>query len=241
MWLPIRRFLCKLLLQFERERLRRELAEELAAHQALKFHEHTMAGLAPDEAAQQTRREMGNLALAAEQTADVRTFVSLEHLMQDIHYAVRLLRKNLGFSLVAILSLALGIGGSTAVFSILNALLIKPLPFGEPQRLVRITEFFPKALLVHFRQQCRTMELASASPGLELNVTGQGPAYRITGSPVSANLFAVLRAPVRIGRHFEVHEDQPGRDRVVILSHELWTERFHADPAVIGRMLSTLR
>ena len=112
--------------------------------------------------------------------------------MQDIWYAFRVLRKNLGFSLAAILSLALGIGGSTAVSSILNALLIKPLPFGQAEHLVRITEFFPTALLVHFRQQCRTMDVAAASPGVEFNVTGQGPAFRITGSPVSANLFAVL-------------------------------------------------
>ena len=96
-----------------------------------------------------------------------------------------------------------GGGGNTAVFSMLNALLIKPLPFGKPQQLVRITEFFPKALLVHFRQQCRTMDIASASPGLELNVTGQGPAFRITVSPVSANLFAVLQTPARIGRPFD--------------------------------------
>ena len=232
------RFLRKLSMQFDRERFRRELAEELAAHAALKYREHTMAGLAPHEAARRTQLEMGNVTLASEQTADVRTFASLEQLMQDIWYAFRVLRKNLGFSLAAILSLALGIGGSTAVFSILNALLIKPLPFGQPEHLVRITEFFPKALLVHFRQQCRTMDVAAASPGVEFNVTGQGPAFRITGSPVSANLFAVLRSPVQIGRAFEAYEDQPGQNHVAILSHELWTQQFHADPAVVGRRIT---
>jgi predicted permease len=234
----IRRLARKLSFQFGRERFRRELAEELETHEAFKIHAYTRAGLTRHEAEQQTRLEMGNVTLAAEQSADVRTFVGLEQLMQDIRYAFRLLRKNFGFSLVAILSLALGIGGNTAVFSILNALLIKPLPFGEPQGLVRITEVFPKALLVHFREQCRSMDIASVSPGVELNVTGQGPAFRITASPVSANLFSVLRTPVRIGRWFELDEDQPGRDRVAILSHELWAQRFGSDAAVLGRMIA---
>jgi len=238
MWLAICRFVRKLSFQGGRERFRKELAEELETHEALKLAENTTAGLAPGEAAQRTRVEMGNVTLAVDQAVDVRTFISLDQLMQDIRYALRLLRTNFGFSLVAIISLALGIGGSTAVFSMLNALLIKPLPFGESERLVRITEFFPKALLVHFRQQCRTMELASVSPGVELNVTGQGPAFRIKASPVSANLFTVLRVPVQIGRSFERDEDEPGRDRVVILSHDLWTRRFNSDPAVIGRMLT---
>ena len=164
MWLLLCHFVRKLGSQFERERFRRELAEELATHEALKFNEYEAAGL-PRRRRPKTRLEMGNITLAAEQAADVRTFIPLEQFMQDIFYAFRLLRKNLGFSLVAIASLTLGIGGSTAVFSMLNALLIRPLPFGEPARLVRITEFFPKALLVHFREQSRTMQIASASPG----------------------------------------------------------------------------
>ena len=238
MWLPISRFFRKLSFQFQRERFRQELSEELATHQAFKFREHTTAGLPFQQAAEQTRRDMGNVTLAFEQTADVRAFVFLENLMQDIRFAFRMLRKNFGFTLVAILSLALGIGGNTAVFSVLNALLIQPLPFGEPQRLVRITEFFPKALLVHFRQQCPSMEIASVSPGREYNVTGQGPAFRITASAVSANLFNVLQVPVQRGRSFEPDEDHPGRDHVAILSHELWTQRFTADPTVIGSMIT---
>jgi putative ABC transport system permease protein len=238
MWLVVSRFTRKLAFQLERNRFRQELAEELATHEAFKLADHTTAGLGAREAAQRTRLEMGNVTLAAEQAGDVRTFIYLDQLMQDIRYAFRLLRTNFGFSLIAIISLALGIGGSTAVFNMLNALLIKPLPFGEPDRLVRITEFFPKALLIYFRQQCRTVELASVSPGVELNVTGEGPAFRIKASPASANLFTVLRAPVQIGRPFEDDEDQPGRDLVVILSHDLWAQRFNSDPSVIGRMLT---
>jgi hypothetical protein len=190
MQMPISRFIRKLMLRSDRDRFRRELSEELAAHEALKYDEHLRAGLRPQEAERQTRLDMGNVTLAVEEATDVRAFV-WEQYMRDISYAFRVLRKNAGFSLLAILSLALGIGGSTAVFSILNALLIRPLPFGDPDRLVRITEFFPKALLVHLRDHCRSMDIASVSPGLEMNITGQGPAWRIRASPVSANLFAV--------------------------------------------------
>ncbi|HZU24735.1 MAG TPA: ABC transporter permease [Bryobacteraceae bacterium] len=234
----IARFARRLRSHFERRRFRRELAEELETHRALKLRQHTDAGLSPHDAAAQTRRDMGNTILAAEQSADIRGFLPLDHLMHDVRHSFRLLKKNFGFSAVAILSLALAIGGNTAVFSMVNALLIRPLPFAEPQRLVRITEFFPAALLVWFRQQSRTMDIASVSPGVDLNVTGNGPAFHITASPVSANLFSVLGAPVAIGRAFDAHEDQPARDRVVILSHQLWTQRFNADPGVIGQTIT---
>ncbi len=221
----------------QRERFQRELAEELALHAELKLGEHTAAGLAPDAAAQQTRREMGNITLAVEESADIGSFVSLEQLIQDIRHAIRLLVKQPGFTLVLVLSLAIGIAGNTAVFSTVNALLIKPLPFRDPDRLLRITSFYPKALLVYFQQQCRTMEVASVSPGVELNITGAGPAFRTTASPASANLFSVLGVPVRMGRSFEPGEDRPGRDRLALLSHDLWASRFQADPNVIGRVI----
>ena len=236
--LYIRRFLNKIGFLFERERFRTELAEELAVHQALKHREHVATGLPSVEAAAQARVDMGNATLATDRSADERTFVSLDQLIQDVRHAFRVMRKNGGFTTVAILSLALGIGGNTAVFSLLNAILIKPLPFAHPERLVRITEFFPKALLVHFRQQCRTMDLASTSTGVELNVTGQGPAFRITASPVSANLFSLLGAPVELGQSFDENDDVPGRDRLAILSHDLWVEQFHSDPSAVGRLIT---
>lgn len=234
----IERFYRRLIFLFQRHQFRRDLAEELATHETLKFSEHLASGLDERTAAEKTKREMGNVTLALDRSADVRTFVSLEAIMLDVQYALRLMRKHMGFSTVAVLSLALGIGGSVALFSILNALLIRPLPFGEPGRLVRITEFFPKALLVHLRQQSRTMEIAVAGPGTEENVTGQGPAFRMTASAVSANLFQLLRAPAQLGRTFEPSEDGPGRDHVVILSDQEWRSHYAADPSVIDRVIT---
>ena len=219
----------KLRWQMERRRFRRELAEELALHAELKQRE----GLTTAEA----RRAMGNVTLAAEESADVRGFIALEQFMKDVRYALRMFRRQPLFTLVVVLSLALGMAGNTAVFSTVNALLIKPLPFRDPARLERITGVYPKALLVWFRQHCRTMDVAAVSPGSDLNVSSEGPAFRISASATSANLFSLLGAPVLVGRAFEAGEDQPGNDRVAIISHELWATRFQSDPAVIGRVI----
>jgi predicted permease len=142
------------------------------------------------------------------------------------------------FAGIAILSLALGIAGNTAIFSIIDALLIKPLPFHEPSRLMRITQLYPQAILEYFQRRSKTMDIAFVSPGSEFNLTGVGPASRITGSATSANFFSVLGAGVERGRTFERGEDRPGNDGVVILSRELWRAKFNADPDILGRTIT---
>ena len=205
-----------------RAELERELKEELELHASLA----------------RNGKEMGNITLAKEESRDMWGFRSLEHLLQDARYAIRVLIKNPAFSAVAILSLALGIAGNTAIFSIVNALLIRPLPFQDPSRLVRITNLHPQALFEYFQQRSKTMDIASVSPGFEINLTGQGPAMRVTASATSANLFSLLGASVEKGRVFSRDEDRPGNDGVVILSHELWREKFHQDPDILGRTIT---
>jgi len=163
---------------------------------------------------------------------------SLERLQQDLLYAARMFAHSPAFVTIAVLSMALGIGGNAAVFSLVNTLLIRPLPFVQPDRLVRLTKVYPKAGLVMFRERSRSMDIASVSPGSEFNLTGLGRAVRVTGSAVSANLFSVLRAPAAIGRGFEGREERPGSDRVVVLGHRLWMSEFRADPQAIGRMIT---
>src|SRR5439155_6668753 len=118
---------------------------------------------------------------------DMWSFLSLEHFLHDVRYALRVLVKNPGFSTIAILSLALGIAGNTAIFSIINALLIRPLPFQEPDRLVRITSLYPKAIFEYFQQHSKTMEIAFVGPGSDINLIGQGPAIRVNATQTTAN------------------------------------------------------
>jgi predicted permease len=166
------------------------------------------------------------------------SFLSIERFWQDLRYAARMLRRSPGFTALAGLSLALGIGGNAAMFSLVNALLIRPLPYSQPERLLRITSVYPKAGLALFQQESRTMEVASVSADAEFNLTGEGEAARLAGSVASANLFSVLGAPVERGRAFEPGEDRPGRDGLVILSHSLWKTKFGGDPQVVGRMIA---
>lgn len=165
-------------------------------------------------------------------------FVSIDNLLHDVRYALRMFRRNPAFSSIAILSLALGIAGNTAIFSIINTLLIKPLPFEEPSRLMRITQLYPKAILEYFQQHSKTMDIAFVSPGSEFNLTGVGPASRITGSETSANFFSVIGAAVERGRTFVHGEDRPGNDGVVILSRALWRAQFNGDPDILSRTIT---
>jgi hypothetical protein len=139
---------------------------------------------------------------------------------------------------VAVLSLALGIGGNAAMFSLVNAILLRPLPYPEADRLVRLTGFYPKGAVVALQEQSRTMEVAGVSSDVEFNLIGQGEAVRLVGSVASANLFSVLRRGAMLGRTFEAGDDHPGHDRIVVLSHALWYSRFGGDPATVGRTTS---
>jgi predicted permease len=167
-------------------------------------------------------------------------WTTLGQVGQDARYAVRTMANTKLFSALAVLSLALGIGGNAAMFSVLSAVLIRPLPYSEPARLVRATNdgYYPPGGLVALQQQSRTMEVAGFNAGLDVNLTGHHEAWRLEGSSVSANLFHVLGAAVELGRSFQPGDDQPGQDRLVILSHTTWQDKFDADPAIIGRVIA---
>ena len=157
-----------------------------------------------------------------------------DEMFQDLRFAVRMLLKHKGFTAVAVLSLALGIGANAAMFSLVNRVLIRPLPYPEAQRLVRVTEAYPKGAIVALQERSQTMDVAAFTADSEFNLTGQGEAARLVCSQVSANLFGLLGVPAEVGRTFEAGEDQPGRDGAVILSHELWRNRFAGDAGIIG-------
>lgn len=169
--------------------------------------------------------------------------------MNDLKFALRQLLKNPGFTAVAVFTLALGIGANTAVFSVVSNVLLRPLPFTEPERLVTVWERNPKAgyddntvaagTFADWKEQNQVFEsMAALSIDRGLNLTGDAEPERVTAVPVSANLFQVLGVAPIHGRTFAAEEEILGRDRVVILSHGLWQRRFGADPQVLGKTIA---
>jgi putative ABC transport system permease protein len=223
---------------FRRRQLDRDLDEELRFHLAEREESYRREGLGADEARQAAARRFGNSVSLKEDCREVWTFAQLERLGHDLRHAGRMMRRNPGFTAVAVLSLAVGIGGNGAMFSLVSAILLRPLPYPEPERLVRVTRFYPKGAVVALQDLLRTMEVAGFSTDVEFNLTGQGEAVRLVGSTVSANLFSVLGRGAERGRVFEPGDDLPGRDRIVLLSHGLWRSRFGGDPGVVGRTIT---
>jgi predicted permease len=156
-------------------------------------------------------------------------------LFQDLRFGLRQLRKSPGFTAVAVLTLALGIGANTAIFSLVDGILLVPLPYSKPEQLVSVNGTYPKGALAAMREQIRTMDVGAYAEGHEFNLTGQGGPVRLTGTLVSAELFSILGARPEIGRTFYPGEDSAGQDNYVILSHTLWEQRFGKDTTIIGR------
>jgi putative ABC transport system permease protein len=167
-------------------------------------------------------------------------------MFQDLRYGARMLLKRPGFTLIAVITLALGIGANTAIFSMVNGVLLRPLPYKEPQRLVMVFAPRPQvqdlppwaADFVELRDRNQAFEEAAAFRAQALSITGAGEPEFAGGARVSANLFTLLGIGAIRGRAFLPEEDQPGRNRVVILSHGLWRRRFGSDPQIIGRTIS---
>ena len=172
------------------------------------------------------------------------SFVWLEQLWQDVRFGVRMLAKNPGFTAVAVLTLALGIGANAAIFSVVDAVLIRPLSYRDPSRLVYISEFWPKETPVrtvpspdfaNWSEHDRLFDgLAAYGGGAEMNLTSPGEPERLLGARVTLDFFPLLGVQPSLGRGFLREEDQPGGRQVVLLSHELWQRRFGSDPRVVG-------
>jgi putative ABC transport system permease protein len=161
----------------------------------------------------------------------------METLLQDLRYGLRLLWKSPGFTAAAVLTLALGIGANTAIFSLVNGILLVPLPYSKPEQLVTVTGTYPRGAFVAMREQVQTMDVATYAEGHEFNLTGLGEPVRLTGTLVSAELFSVLGARPELGRVFHPGEDAAGQDSYVILSHTVWQEQFGSDPNILGRVI----
>src|SRR5580658_1818820 len=169
--------------------------------------------------------------------------------LSDVRYALRMLARNPGFSAVVILILAVGIGANTAMFSIVDGVLLRPLPFRAPEQLVAVEEVVPKfsniapmipVNAVHFeewRKQWSSAEELALYGATTFNIDSDGEPERVNAARVSSNLFALLGVQPQLGRSFRGEEDQAGRDQVVVLIDSLWQRRFHADAGVLGRKI----
>jgi putative ABC transport system permease protein len=166
---------------------------------------------------------------------------------QDVRFGYRMLWKSPAFTLVAIVALALGIGANTAIFSVVNAVLLRPLPYKDPQQLVIINHYYPKLSLkatvsapgyVYYRDHAQSFSDVAAVTGWSANLTGTGEPERLQGMQVTPNLFSMLGAQAARGRVFSAEEGQPGRNRVVVLSEALWQRRFGGDPGVVNQTIN---
>jgi predicted permease len=215
-----------------------ELAQELQGHLQMAASDRIERGESAAEAAQSARREFGNVDLVEQVTRDQWGWRWLDELLQDLRYGTRMLRKNPGFTLVAVLTLALGIGANTAIFTLVNGILLRPLPYYQPDRLVQVTGFYPKGAFAAMHSQMKSMDVAAYVEGYEFNLVGKGVPVRLTAALVSADLFSVLGAPAEVGRTFRSGEDLATQNNYVVLSHHLWQQRFASDTSVIGRWIN---
>ena len=218
-----------------RSRLEREMDAELRFHIEAFAEDLVRSGVPRQEALRRARIEFGGIEGAKEECRDACGVNFFDSLKQDLHFGLRTLRKNPGFTAIAVLTLALGIGANTAIFSLVNGVLLIPLPYPNPERLVSITGTYPKGGVVAMREHIRTTNVAAYYEGHEFNLTGLGSPVRLTGTLVSAEFFDVLGARAELGRTFLSGEDIPGQDSSVVLSHALWQQYFGGDPAIIGR------
>jgi len=235
---------------FSRRRLYRDLSEEIREHLEEKIEELVASGMAREEATYAARREFGNVMLAEEDGREVWRWAGAENMIEDIRYGLRVLRKSPVFTAVAVLTLALGIGANTAIFSVVNAVLFRPLPFRDPGRLMVVWHTPPQksfpgvtkfvvspANYLDWRNENHVFEQMSAVGFGNFNLTGMGQPESVEGRAVSADFFSMLGVQTVLGREFLEEEDQPGHGNVVVISHEFWQTHFAGSKDVLGRQI----
>lgn len=244
--MTLRSAVARLQALFRQRKLDRELDDEILAHLAAAEREGIAAGLTPEEARRAARLSFGGIVRVKEEHRDQRSARWLENLWRDFRYGLAALARDPGFALIVIGLLALGIGANTAMFSVVDAVLLEPLPFPEPERMVRVWEAPPDSppnytttltFLDWKRQDVIFKALAAESPIKAAVGTGED-LVRLSGKAVSAGYFEVFGVQPAIGRTFLEEEDQPGADPVVVLSHSLWQARFGGDAAILSRELT---
>jgi len=229
---------------FHRNHVERELSDELHFHLEKLMEAKVAKGMTAEEARYAALRELGGLEQIKEACRDMRQVNYIENLIRDVRYGLRMLVKDYGFTAVVVLTLALGIGANTAIFSVVYAVLLKPLPFRTPGQLVSVFEANEQAGVpaegcsyAEFQEWQRQNHMFSAMAGVtghELTLTGRGEPTVVRVGDVTADFFSVLGVPPLMGRTFLPPDDEPGAAPVAVISEGLWRDRFGADPGLIG-------
>ena len=232
---------------FRKQQSEKQLDSELRFHLERQTADYTSAGMTPEEARRRAHLEFGGLEPIKEASREARRSHWLDTIRQDVIFALRLLHKNPGFTLAAVVTLALGIGANTAIFSIVNAAVLRPLPFKDSSRILRIntkTAMFPTFNLgdswpafQQIRSQASSLEESAVYSQSEKTMTGQGHPEVLDVTNVSDGFFEELGVTAQLGRLFTIADQKAGQNSVLVLSDTLWRSDFGADPSVIGRTL----
>jgi predicted permease len=238
---------------FHKDRMEWELTEEIRAHLEMLVELKVKEGLDPAEARRVALIELGGEEQVKENVREARMGYQLDTLLQDLRYGARILLKNRSFTAMAVLTLALGIGANTAIFSVINGILLRPLAFHDPDRLVMLWTDNPAwqlgfhkipatpADLPEWRATATSFEQLAAFKSDPADLSNGGDPERVGGVDVSANLLPMLGVQPLLGRNISAEEEQPGRDRVAIISYALWQRRFGGDAKILGRAITVNR
>jgi predicted permease len=223
-------------------RVQRDLDEEMRLHLELRAEDESARGLPAEAARSAARRRFGNARLLREEGGEVWGWDWLFALAHDVRHALRVMRRSPGFTAVAVVALALGIGANTAIFSTVDAVLFRSLPYPGEDELVVVLHGgqnpVAPANFVEWRAQSRSFERMGAAQYWTANVMGQGNSEQVVALQITHDIFPLLGVAPLIGRTFRPDEERPGNDHVVVLGHGLWQRRFAGDPGVVGRTMN---
>ncbi len=232
---------------FRRQQREEEFDTEIRSHLEEAIRDRIARGESPDEARTNALREFGNVGLVKEVTREMWGWASLERLLQDLRFGLLMLRKQPDFSLIAVLTLALGIGANTAIFSVINGVLLSPLPYADPERLALVWESVAKTggeyavrvqNFLSWRQQQQVFDQIAAFQYQDFNLTGGDQPERVQAVYVTANMFPLLGVQPALGRNFSPTEERFGRHRVVIISQDFRRRHFGAGANPLGKLVS---
>jgi len=228
---------------FGKQRNEQNLDDEVHSFVDLLTEEKMRQGMTPEQARRAARLELGGVEQVKEQVREVRAGAWLDSLLQDLRYGARMLRKNPAFTAIAVLTLALGIGANTAIFSVVEGVLLSPLPYNQPDSLVLIMESNPRYAHVwvsypnfqDWQHNAQSFQQMAAFRQQGYDLTNPGTPEHVDGSAITAGFFSTLGVRPTLGREFSVREDRHGGAHALIISDRLWKNRFAQDPQVLGK------